>query len=100
VWHRGERYPVWMSHGDRVTQLPDGFSTYAISANAPFAVWPTRAAAFYGVQFPPRGGPHAAWRAAHPQLRARHRRLLRRLDHEGFRDEAIVRIRRRSARAG
>jgi GMP synthase (glutamine-hydrolysing) len=25
VWRKGERYPVWMSHGDRVTRLPEGF---------------------------------------------------------------------------
>ena len=25
VWEPGKRYPVWMSHGDRVTQLPQGF---------------------------------------------------------------------------
>src|SRR6201998_3118150 len=25
IWHVGERYPVWMSHGDRVTKLPKGF---------------------------------------------------------------------------
>ena len=25
----GERYPVWMSHGDRVTQLPPGFTVMA-----------------------------------------------------------------------
>ena len=24
VWRKGERYPVWMSHGDRVTTLPHG----------------------------------------------------------------------------
>ena len=24
VWEVGQRYPVWMSHGDRVTRLPDG----------------------------------------------------------------------------
>src|SRR5262249_8112206 len=22
IWHPGRRYPVWMSHGDRVTKLP------------------------------------------------------------------------------
>jgi len=38
VWRRGERYPVWMSHGDRVTQMPAGFEVVAISANAPFAI--------------------------------------------------------------
>src|ERR1700731_3687249 len=26
VWQVGERYPVWMSHGDRVTALPPGFA--------------------------------------------------------------------------
>ena len=25
VWAPGERYQVWMSHGDRVTRLPEGF---------------------------------------------------------------------------
>jgi len=25
VWEVGQRYPVWMSHGDRVTRLPEGF---------------------------------------------------------------------------
>ena len=25
VWKPGERHQVWMSHGDRVTKLPDGF---------------------------------------------------------------------------
>jgi GMP synthase (glutamine-hydrolysing) len=62
VWHVGERYPVWMSHGDRVTKLPDGFSTYAISANAPFAVVGDEERRFYGVQFHPEVAhtPHGA----------------------------------------
>jgi GMP synthase (glutamine-hydrolysing) len=38
VWEQGKRYPVWMSHGDRVTRLPDGFTVKAVSENAPFAV--------------------------------------------------------------
>src|SRR3954452_17601058 len=25
VWRKGEKYPVWMSHGDRVTEPPQGF---------------------------------------------------------------------------
>src|SRR5436190_15884857 len=29
--------PVWMSHGDRVSQLPDGFEALASSVNAPAA---------------------------------------------------------------
>src|SRR5271167_682165 len=38
VWRTGERYPVWMSHGDRVTRLPAGFRAVGTSANAPIAV--------------------------------------------------------------
>ncbi len=38
LWNVGERHPVWMSHGDRVTRLPKGFTVKAVSENAPFAV--------------------------------------------------------------
>ncbi|MFM2422138.1 MAG: glutamine-hydrolyzing synthase [Pseudomonadota bacterium] len=38
LWQVGKRYPVWMSHGDRVTKLPEGFSVKAKSENAPFAI--------------------------------------------------------------
>ena len=38
VWRRGEHYPVWMSHGDRITKMPPGFQVAGVSANAPFAV--------------------------------------------------------------
>src|SRR5499427_9998829 len=37
VWQKGQKYPVWMSHGDRVTQLPSGFHALASAANAPIA---------------------------------------------------------------
>jgi len=42
VWKRGERYPVWMSHGDRVTVLPKGFRVVGTSENAPIAMIATR----------------------------------------------------------
>src|ERR1700727_2740325 len=29
VWRTGGRYPVWVSHGDRVTRLPEGFRVFA-----------------------------------------------------------------------
>ena len=35
VWRPGERHQVWMSHGDRVTALPKGFSVVGVSENAP-----------------------------------------------------------------
>jgi GMP synthase (glutamine-hydrolysing) len=51
VWRKGERYPVWMSHGDRVTRLPDGFRPVATSPNAPIAVIADDARRFYATQF-------------------------------------------------
>ena len=51
VWRKGERYPVWMSHGDRVTQLPDGFRVLGTSSNAPIAVIADEARRFYATQF-------------------------------------------------
>ncbi|HLM38284.1 MAG TPA: glutamine-hydrolyzing GMP synthase [Microvirga sp.] len=53
VWQVGKKYPVWMSHGDRVTRLPEGFEVLAASENAPFAVVADEAHKFYGVQFHP-----------------------------------------------
>jgi len=53
VWEMGGRYPVWMSHGDRVTQLPNGFTVKATSENAPFAVATDEARRFYTVMFHP-----------------------------------------------
>ena len=51
VWQRGEKYPVWMSHGDRVTQLPEGFRVVATSPNAPIAMIADEARCFYATQF-------------------------------------------------
>ena len=44
---------VWMSHGDRVTQLPPGFSVQATSGNAPCAVIADPSRNLYAVQFHP-----------------------------------------------
>ena len=53
VWRSGDRPPVWMSHGDRVTKLPDGFRAVAVSNGAPFAAIADDARKLYGVQFHP-----------------------------------------------
>jgi len=53
VWQVGGRYPVWMSHGDRVTVLPPGFSVKATSENAPFAVASDEARRIYTTMFHP-----------------------------------------------
>ncbi|ESQ09129.1 MAG: hypothetical protein N838_20880, partial [Thiohalocapsa sp. PB-PSB1] len=44
---------VWMSHGDRVDALPNGFKVIATTDNAPFAGIADEARSFYGVQFHP-----------------------------------------------
>ncbi len=53
VWDKGGAHQVWMSHGDRVTRLPDGFTVIATSENAPFAAVADEARRFYAVQFHP-----------------------------------------------
>ena len=44
---------VWMSHGDRVAELPDGFVATAVTGNSPFAAMSDERRRFYGVQFHP-----------------------------------------------
>ncbi|HET6725720.1 MAG TPA: glutamine-hydrolyzing GMP synthase [Gammaproteobacteria bacterium] len=44
---------VWMSHGDRVAELPAGFCTAGISDNAPVAAMADDSRHFYGIQFHP-----------------------------------------------
>src|SRR5215831_5823544 len=51
VWQKGQKYPVWMSHGDRVTQLPSGFHALASAANAPIAAIADDKRKFYATQF-------------------------------------------------
>jgi GMP synthase (glutamine-hydrolysing) len=51
VWRVGEKYPVWMSHGDRVTEPPRGFRVVATSPNAPIAMIADEARRFYATQF-------------------------------------------------
>ncbi|HSM40268.1 MAG TPA: glutamine-hydrolyzing GMP synthase [Afifellaceae bacterium] len=53
IWPRGSRHQVWMSHGDRVTSLPEGFRVIARSDGAPFAAIENRELGVYGVQFHP-----------------------------------------------
>ncbi|RUM99139.1 glutamine-hydrolyzing GMP synthase [Pseudaminobacter arsenicus] len=53
VWAKGTRHQVWMSHGDRVTDIPEGFRVIGTSAGAPFAAIADEARKFYAVQFHP-----------------------------------------------
>lgn len=51
--HGHEFLHVWMSHGDKVTQLPPGFKIIAESLHAPFAGIADEERRFYGIQFHP-----------------------------------------------
>jgi GMP synthase (glutamine-hydrolysing) len=53
IWEVGKRYPVWMSHGDRVTRLPVGFTVKATSENAPFAIASDESRRIYTTMFHP-----------------------------------------------
>lgn len=44
---------VWMSHGDKVTQLPAGFELVASTESCPIAAIQNTAKNFYGIQFHP-----------------------------------------------
>jgi GMP synthase (glutamine-hydrolysing) len=94
VWKRGEKYPVWMSHGDRVTKPPPGFRVLATAPNAPIAAIGDEARKFYATQF------HLE--VVHtPQGAALIRNFVRRIagasgdwTMRAFKEEAIERIRK------
>ncbi|HEX9840965.1 MAG TPA: glutamine-hydrolyzing GMP synthase [Anaerolineales bacterium] len=44
---------VWMSHGDRITRMPEGFTVLARSGNSPFAAIGDMRRKYFGVQFHP-----------------------------------------------
>src|SRR6266508_3886602 len=93
VWRPGERYPVWMSHGDRITKMPPGFQVAGVSPNAPFAVIQDEKRKYYGLMFHPEvvHTPHGA---------ALLRNFVRKIagargdwTMRAFKDEAIEKIR-------
>jgi GMP synthase (glutamine-hydrolysing) len=49
----GESTSVWMSHGDQVNVVPDGFEVLAHSANSHVGAFRARDRAIFGVQFHP-----------------------------------------------
>ena len=52
-WDVNTKHQVWMSHGDRIEAIPEGFKVIATSGNAPFAAIANEEKKFYGVQFHP-----------------------------------------------
>ncbi|HLL59983.1 MAG TPA: glutamine-hydrolyzing GMP synthase [Allosphingosinicella sp.] len=53
LWAPGEKHQVWMSHGDKVERLPDGFRIVGQSPGAPFAASADDDRRMYGLQFHP-----------------------------------------------
>jgi GMP synthase (glutamine-hydrolysing) len=98
VWKKGERYPVWMSHGDRVTELPKGFRVVGTSENAPIAMIADDKRKFYATQF------HLEVMHT-PQGAALIRNFVRKVAQcrgdwtmRAFKDEAVERIRKQVGR--
>jgi GMP synthase (glutamine-hydrolysing) len=99
VWQVGSRYPVWMSHGDRVTRLPTGFETVGRAPNAPIAMIADERRRFYATQF------HLE--VVHtPQGAALLRNFVRKIagcagdwTMGAYKDEAIAKIRREVGKA-
>lgn len=62
---------VWMSHGDRVERMPDGFTLMASTDSAPVAGMADELRQFYGIQF-------------HPEVTHTHQgqRIIERFVHE------------------
>ncbi len=94
LWTVSAKEQVWMSHGDRVTKLPAGFTVIGQSTGAPYAFIANDERRFYGVQFHPEvvHTPHGG-------------QLLKNFTHkicgcsgdwtmESFRDEMIAKIRK------
>ena len=53
IWEVGKKYPVWMSHGDRVTRAPEGFEVIGVSPHAPFAICVNEEKRYYTTMFHP-----------------------------------------------
>ena len=52
-FNRGQEEIVWMSHGDRIDEMPQGFKVLASSKNSPIAAMADLSRKLFGVQFHP-----------------------------------------------
>ena len=72
--------PVWMSHGDSITRLPEGFQPTAQTDSSPLAGFADPSRGLYAIQFHPEVA-HTPQGSRHPaQLRRRDRRCPDQLD--------------------
>ena len=61
VWSQADEFGVWMSRGDMVESIPDGFVVHADTESTPHAAIADQERRIYGVQFHPEAH-HAARR--------------------------------------
>ncbi len=66
--------PVWMSHGDSITRLPEGFHGTAQTDSTPYAGFVDPARNLHAIQFHPEVVHTPAGRQRPAQLRGGHRR--------------------------
>lgn len=52
-FEKDDGWTVWMSHGDRIERMPEGFEALASSKNSPVAAMVDASRRFFGVQFHP-----------------------------------------------
>ncbi len=62
LWDEGSHHPVWMSHGDAIARMPEGFAVVGASDNAPYAIIADEARSLLRSHVPPRGGAYAGRR--------------------------------------
>ncbi|NLI29111.1 MAG: glutamine-hydrolyzing GMP synthase [Nitrospiraceae bacterium] len=53
LWGLTQKSTVWMSHGDRIEQMPDGFTIVGHTDNSPIASMANRSRKFFALQFHP-----------------------------------------------
>lgn len=53
LWGLTQKSHVWMSHGDRIEQMPDGFMIVGHTDNSPIASMANKARKFFALQFHP-----------------------------------------------
>ncbi|MFN8641156.1 MAG: hypothetical protein U0802_05650 [Candidatus Binatia bacterium] len=96
--HLGHRTPVWMSHGDRLEEIPKGWKVLAHSENSPIAL--ADRSPTLRIQFHPEGGHTRRGRELLENFLLPHLQGQGRLDDGEFHRGQCARIRAQVGTAG
>jgi GMP synthase (glutamine-hydrolysing) len=94
----GDREPVWMNHGDKITAIPPGFVAVATSENSPFAVIADEKRQLYGIQFHPEVAHTPRGATIYKNFVVDIAGIAPDWNMHAFREEAIARIRKQVGR--